>query len=116
MGFKLGRTYKLVFEGDMAGAEVVLKATSIATVMKVRESDAAELADLLAEHVISWNLETAEGEPLPATGEAIREHMEEAVLAVIVRHWFKAAVGVSAPLDDGSTSGEPFLEESIPME
>jgi hypothetical protein len=116
MGFKLGRTYRLVFGGDLAGAEIKLRSTPIGAVLRVREADVKDLSDMLAEYVIDWNLETPDGQPLPVTGEAIREHMEESVLSLIVKHWFQAAVGVTAPLDDGSTSGESFQEASIPME
>lgn len=107
MGFKLGRTYRLVFEGGMAGAEVVFKATPVGVVMQVQGGLGIEpMSELIAEYVQEWNLETAAGEPLPVTAAAIRKHMEEAVMVKIVREWMKAARGVTAPLDGPSTSGE----------
>lgn len=117
MGFRLNRTYVLHFEGAMAGAEIKLRSTSVATVMRLRQStDVPEIVGMLAEHVVEWNLEDEKGEPLPITADAILNDLEESVVAAIVREWFKAAVGVTAPLDGPSTSGEQFPEASIPME
>jgi hypothetical protein len=117
MGFRLNRTYVLHFEGAMAGAEIKLRSTNVATVMKLRESnDVAEIVGMLADHVVEWNLEDEKGEPLPFTADAILHELEESMVAAIVREWFKAAIGVTAPLDGPSTSGGPFPEASIPME
>lgn len=114
MGFRLDRTYTLEFEGDMAGAEVKLRSTSVATVMRIRSlSDPEELAGLLAEHVIAWNLDDKKGAPLPVTVEAILGDLEEVVLAAIVREWYKAATGATAPLDASTTAEAMALEETL---
>lgn len=117
MGFRLNRTYVLKFSGDMEGAEVKLRATSTATALDIRASqDVPHLVTLLAEHVIEWNLDGPDGKPLPIEAAAIMAGLEEAVLAEILRQWYRAAVGITAPLDSGSTDGEQFPVESIPME
>lgn len=118
MGFRLNRTYKLRWPaGDMEGAEITIRATSTNTSMQLRTvRDVPEMARLLAEHVIEWNLDGPDDQPLPIEASAILDGLEEVVLAEILRHWYRAAVGITAPLDDGSTSGEPFPVESIPME
>lgn len=114
MGFRLDRTYVLVFEGAMEGAEVSIRATSIGTVLKLREiTEAAELAKLLADHLVAWNFEDADGNPLPTTTEAIMENLEGVVIGRIGREWYRAATGVTAPLEP-SISMESSLEMEIP--
>lgn len=118
MGFRLNRTYKLIFKGDMEGAEVKIRSTSVSSVLALREmtDDTRAMVELLATHVTEWNLERADGTPLPIEADAIMDELEEVVLAEILLQWYRAATGVTAPLDDGSTSGEQFPVESIPME
>lgn len=115
MGFKLDRIYVLEFEGDLQGAIVKLRATSVDTVEQIRTSDKNQLKEMLADHVTEWNLEDRHGNPLPISSSAIGTHMEEAVLAEICLQWYRAAVGVTAPLDAGSTNIGRDLEETISM-
>lgn len=117
MGFRLNRTYVLRFEGVMEGAEIKLRSTSVATALEMRsDPQIGRYVEMLVDHLIDWNLDGPDGEKLPFEKEAILGGLEEAVLAAILREWFKAAVGVTTPLDGGSTSGEPSPVESIPME
>lgn len=118
MGFRLNRTYKLKFAGDMEGAEVAIRATPISTVLALREitDDTRAMVEHLVQYVTEWNLDGPDGKPLPLETDAILDGLEEAVLAEILLQWYRAATGISSPLDDGSTSGEPFPVESIPME
>lgn len=115
MGFRLNRTYKLRFDGALEGLEVDLRATSVGTLAVMSDADAAGLADLLEQHVERWNYEDQDGNPIPATAENFLG-LEEVVLTAICREWFKAAKGITAPLESGSTSGSTLPEESIPME
>ncbi len=116
MGFRLNRTYVLDFAGTaLDGLEVKIGATSVATSSAIRDSQSAtDLCALLAENMLEWNYADATGEVVPITAEAIGANLEESVLAKICREWYKAAVGVTAPLDESSTSGEPYREASIP--
>lgn len=117
MGFRLNRTYVLKFSGDMDGAEVKIRSTSTETALEMRTTkDVPRMAALLADHVTEWNLDGPDGKPLPIEAGAILADLEEVVLAEIMKQWYKAAVGITAPLDDGSTNGEPYPVESIPME
>lgn len=119
MGFRLNRTYSLKWEvGSMVGAEIKIRATSTSTALALREAteDTRGMVDLLAKHVIEWNLDKKDGTPLPIETRAIMDELEEAVLAEILLQWYRAATGVTAPLDNGSTNGAPFPVESIPME
>lgn len=116
MGFRLNRTYVLAFEGAMEGAYVKLKATPIGVALELRSSSASEgdeVLALLAEYVTEWNLEDEAGQPLPMTTEAIKANLEVPVVAKIIGEWYKAAVGVTAPLDPPAPEE---VEPDIPME
>lgn len=118
MGFRLDRTYVLQFEGAMEGAYIKLRATPIGTVMKLRGTDSAsntELVELLADYVLDWNFEDVDGEPLPVTAEAMLAELEQVVIVKIITEWYKAAVGVTAPLDPPGADGT-LSDEDIPME
>lgn len=117
MGFQLGRTYVLLFEGSgIEGAEVKLRATSIGTVLRFRQKRSwDEMVQDLVDHLVSWNLEV-EGVPLKPVVEDVLASVEEPVLTLIIEEWMKAARGVTAPLAPPSSDGERFPEESIPME
>lgn len=111
MGFQLNRVYELRWaDGDLEGLEIDIRSTSLGTQAKMREADGAELAELLAEHTVRWNYDDVK-----PTAEGFLS-LEEAVFSEICREWWKAARGISAPLDLGSTSGEPSPVQSIPME
>lgn len=113
MGFRLDRTYVLQFEGAMEGAYVKLRATPVGVALELRGGESSSLsiqraAELLAEYVQEWNLDGLDDEPLPVTAEAILAGLEEVVIAKIIVEWYKAAVGVTAPLDPPT--------EDIPMD
>lgn len=122
MGFRLDRTYRLVFEDypQLEGFEVVIKATSAETAVALRGIEVvdggAQMAKLLAEHVIEWNYEGEDGTILPIAPESFMR-LEQSLLAAIAREWYFAAVGISAPLERTSTGTSPTPEQdSIPME
>lgn len=121
MGFRLARTYKLRWDDgtDLAGLEIDIRSTSVATLNEVKAlrvgRDETRLAQILADHVIRWNLDGEDGQALPVTTESLHEQ-EAPVLAEIAKQWYLAAAGVSAPLVLESTSSDTSAEESIPME
>lgn len=111
MGFSLNRTYELRWEdGDLAGLEIDIRSTSIGTQARMGDSDAPELAQILAEHIIRWNWDDVK-----PTAEGLLS-LEQAVFTEICRQWWRAARGVTAPLDLPSSDGMPSPVESIPME
>lgn len=74
-----------------------------------------EVRQVLADHLLSWNVETDEDVPVPATIEGIRG-LSEAFTMGVLNEWMTAAAGVMADLGKDSTSGGPSPEESLPME
>lgn len=117
MGFRLNRTYVLDFDGTaLAGLVVKLRSTPVSAALDVAAADTdAALAGLLAEYVTEWNYEDPDGAPVPLTVEGILSNLERPVLQRICKEWYKAAVGVTAPLDGPSTSTAPSVELSMPM-
>jgi hypothetical protein len=114
--FYLNRTYDLEFSGALAGLEIKIKNTSVATLLQLEETaiNSQEMADLLAGNVVEWNWGSGQGaEPIVAESFLA---LESPVLRAIVNAWHKAATGVSAPLDQPSKDGDSLVEESIPME
>lgn len=123
MGFKLGRVYVLEFEGvpDMDGAVVRLRSPSIDTLDALLEMNNREQWETMLKHLIDWNFEDAEGKPIPQTIEGVTQNMEPQVPIVIMRHWYRAARGITAPLENPSSAGTQQPEEEnvaplIPME
>jgi hypothetical protein len=120
VGFRLDRKYVLEFEGAMEGAHVKLKSTPVGVAMEMRGGETSavgveRVAELLAEYVEEWNLDGPDGETLPITKAAILTGLEVVVIAKIAVEWYKAAVGVTAPLDPPGADGT-LSDEDIPME
>ncbi len=124
MGFRLNRTYKLEFAGDLEGLEIRIRATSFQTAVEsqkfniLRPEEMSAWADIFADHLVDWNYEGADGNPVPATREGVLS-LEFPVVKAIRAQWDLAALGVTAPLDLGSTDGDSSEEPelaSIPME
>lgn len=131
MGYKVKKQqYKLVFaDEDMHGLEIVVTKLPLRMVLRARELSAmgpevagspATLREFIenaikTRSIVSWNLEGDDNQPVPLTVEAFLDQDEDFTLKVI-SSWTLALGGVSAPLDDGSTSGDSALEASLPMD
>ena len=114
MGFRLNKTYVLEFaDGFMAGAEVRMRGCSFGKLMEIHNATDEEAADLMAPFLVSWNMDDADGAPLPTTGDGIRG-LEYAVFIQLGKAWAKALTGIPDDLGKGSTSGASYPEESIP--
>lgn len=127
-GFRLEpKQYNLFFEDPkFDGLEVQLTGMSMQQVMdfdlqrfgtltdpeKV-VTRSAGTAEMLARHLVGWNLTEADGSPTPLTAAGLLSHDQE-VLQAITTAYVQALRGVSAPLGSGSTSGEGV--ESLPTE
>lgn len=130
MGFRLETHYKLFFEDEaFIGAEVTMGRMSMREAfefdrIRFRETEdldefekkCEDLAKLVAEHLISWNLEDKRGRPLPTTAAAILGSQDD-LLWSLAAAYIQAVRGVPGPLDRGSENGRPSdPAASIPME
>jgi hypothetical protein len=111
----------------MAGLEVTIKRSSIGQVLddqrreiaaKASDDGAAWISlrcEIVGRQLVGWNLEDEDGTPVAATLEGVLSQDMELVTAILVAA-NSTIYGVSAPLDESSTSGETFPEASLPME
>lgn len=119
------KLYRLTFD-EHPGLVVRAKSCSAAQLLRVSElaentEQGKELGGVrmlfgeFAEVLVSWNLEDQDGEPVPTTLEGLLAQDFDLVIALI-DGWMEAVAGVPAPLEQPSSSGAPFLVESLPME
>lgn len=119
------KQYKLIFaDGDYEGLEVVMRSVTIREMRQLRGSSSDEsegddtfdqLLGVVASHMVEWNREDEDGQPLPPTLESLEDE-EPSLIHTIINQWTEAVAGVPAPLEQPSNSGETALVESIPME
>lgn len=127
MGFTPPRKrYVLDFSGtELDGLEV--KSVSISadqyyqvTALLEQATSNQEVARGIAPHFIEalreWNLEDDRGQPVPATVDGLMKSQELATVMMILEAWIDAMVGISGPLEQPSSDGQPSPVESIPME
>jgi len=81
------------------------------------DSNGAASVKRFVDHLISWNLEDEDDKPLPITMDAVKQ-IDHDLVAALNNAWIQTLIGVADtdPLPDSSTSGEPSLVESVPME
>ncbi len=123
-----GKIYKLKFE-DYDGLEVVARSMPIGQfldiarladldVKSVKPADIKKLSGLFeafAKCLISWNLEDEEGDPVPATLEAVLAQETDFTLDIVMT-WITTLTSVSSPLEKSSSNGDQSLEQSLKME
>ena len=126
MGFEGRKVLKLKFEdSDLDGLEVVTRFPTIDQVLATQKrqealgEDAAPLdtlrvvAEAFCSVLVGWNLEN-DGAEVPHTVDALLAQDYDLTQAII-HAWEDATFKVDRNLDDGSSSGEPSPEASIPM-
>jgi len=98
------KTAHMTFEGtDYDGCEVrVLLSVTFAQFIALRESaqgeDQESMARLFGDNVLmDWNIEDAEGHPIPANGEGMMA-IPLQLTNLVVQYWVQAVAGVPAPL------------------
>lgn len=122
MGFVHSRPdYKLIFDGNLSGLEVVAKAAGIGDYLAISEmagtlatippdpSDVAKLRKLFeafAKQLVSWNLEEPEGTPVPTTLKGLLSQ-DPRFVARIILAWMDAVAG---------TRTEEGIESTLPVE
>ena len=123
MGYRrTPKVYNIRFadDSDYPGLEATLRSYSVGQVIAFRkdsgQTDSVQaMVDLLAERLVSWNLEDEDGTPVPTTVEAIlREDLD--MIQALFDEWSDAITGVSVPLEKPSPAGEISQVGSIPME
>lgn len=133
MGFKGTKLINLEFEDpELKGLVVQTRGVAtglvlpIAGFMEELDKDGAEFTpedmrkisevfDVFAQALIKWNMEDLDDKPIPATREGIGQVDLELMLAIAMA-WLQTIFGVSEDLGKDSSSGEPSLEASLPME
>lgn len=123
MGYKRKPKYiRFTFADDTeyAGLSVTVRTVNLRSLLKIRaasaEADDVEvLAGLVADQLVEWNLEEEDGTPIAPSREALLDQDFDFLMAII-NEWNATVAGVSAPLEQPSTSGGKSLEASIPME
>jgi hypothetical protein len=128
MGFERP-TYRLIFEDEYKGLEVVTKGGNVGEMVRMgvltglgeallaEENDAErkELIEVMGSKLISWNLEDEHGAPVPATTAQLEQEDLFMVIS-IVTGWMRRGSRVSGPLDQRSYDGVPSVVESMTME
>jgi len=121
--------YKLIFQdADMAGLEVTARGLNTGQFLDFQAAQLARAAggdkakgatewmlQMLADAMVSWNVETKHGERVPTTMDGLRT-LELDFNMAIIDAWMDALKGVPAPLSPTSSDGRPSLEASIPMD
>ena len=122
-GFRLPeKTARINFEGtDYDGAEIQLRlSVKFSEFIALRESaqgeDQETMARLFGETVlIDWNLEDADGNPIPANSDGMLAIPLE-LTNLVVQHWVEAVAGVPAPLPRASGDISTLAAASTEME
>ena len=122
MGFREPSTITLAFEeGDeYHGLEVRMRGMSIGDWLQAAGLDGGDGDDAAATmrrfftHLVSWNLEDENGQPIPVADAPNRDSR---MIRRLNNEWIEALTGVrkSDPLPDGSTSGATSPAPPIPM-
>lgn len=121
MGFRLDRTYVLLFDDypQLDEFRVDIRATPVSVTVELRElswvKDASQIADLLTRYVAHWNYADLSGETLPIVPESFLS-LEQPLFLAIVKEWYMAATGVTAPLEQTSIDTSAPELASVPME
>lgn len=123
MGYKAkikNITIRFAEDHEFHGAEAVARGMSFGEweeATSVEESGTAAVKRFV-DHLVSWNLEDPDtGEPLPPTMDSVRK-IDNDLASALNNAWVQSLIGVhdADPLPESSTSGEPSLVESVPME
>ncbi len=105
---------------DYDGLIVRMKSISYGKVRRLMslgddDEGAEEMAAAFAEHLVSWNLEDENDEPVPATAEGVDAQDFEFVMDII-ETWLDQVTGPSEKLGKGSENGVTFPGAPVTME
>ena len=104
-GFRVQkRTARLVFSGDYEGAEVVVRLdVPVGVFVEIQDmvanNDQFRVFEIFGAKVLEeWNVETDEGNPIPATSEGMQSIPLD-LANLIIEQWVEVSTQPSAPLD-----------------
>ena len=100
---------------NMSHRDIAANAPAIAAKFRELHESTTGQYIALANHLVSWNVETKDGEPVPPTYKGILTQSAHFVKDIITA-WRTGITGVDSPLDPPSNDGEPSPELSLPME
>lgn len=131
MGYTPRRhVYLLQFEGEeFEGLEVRMRAAKLGMMFDARSLASVDLTnpslddvdatleqmEILAGHIVSWNIEDEDGTPVPANLEGLKQQ-EIPLVGQIFAAWQQAMGDVTGPLSNSSSSSRPPDSLSLPME
>ncbi|MCI0690227.1 MAG: hypothetical protein L0Y54_23765 [Sporichthyaceae bacterium] len=138
MGYRRDTTYRLKFaDPEFHGLEVSVRAPSVGEVIDLTER-AGELSGLMAgdlaalagqagrarleaifadfaRYLVSWNLEDAQGRPVPPTLDGVLTQ-DAPFIFQIMKAWQEYVAGVPFPKGPSSNGGGQSPAASLPME
>lgn len=127
MGYrKIPTIYTLDSIPDEDGLVVRMRSVQIGKIRRlIRIVDAGDDANevetldqifgLFLDGLVSWNLEDADGKPVPTTKEGL-DDQEMGLVLSILNEWLTAMSGPTQDLGKGSPSGENFPGRPLTME
>ncbi len=125
MGYKRKRkTYKLDFSGtEYEGLEATLTGLTTGEYLEFvslsssgeDENETEKMLKFFARHLVSWNLEDEDDQPVPPTYEGVTSN-DLTMSMFILYAWTDALVNVSEKTEKKSSAGEQLLTDSIPTE
>lgn len=121
MGYKPKKTvYKLDFsDTEFAGLEAAVRAGSIDQLLGLQEladheelsaEEARQMFAGFASLLVSWNVETEDDEPVPATYEGVASQEPDFIKAIVTM-FYETVAAAPPPLPGGSPSGGSSPEE-----
>lgn len=125
-GYKRKRkTYKLDFSGtEWDGLEVRVKGLTTGEYLqlvqlsaspKEGDSETEGLLQMFASHLLAWNLEDDDGDPIGTSFDEIKEN-DFTMNMAIIGAWTDALASVPEKLEKKSSHGSEILVASIPTE
>ena len=117
--------YILNFEApEFNGLEIRARSVSLRELFELQElqeksatdvTSAREVIMKMASVITGWNIEDDDGNPIPATYDALAEY-EMAFVMAIFNAWMQSMSTVPKPQDGNSSGTATSLELSLPMD
>lgn len=117
MGYKPKfKVHELTFGPEYDGLQVTARGVSVGEFLEISSGVTLGRAyELLAQNLVSWNLEDADDKPIPATREEL-DKLDRLLVDHMADQWIAAIQRVPTPLEPSSPAGGPSLAASIPMD